>query len=884
MSLLCCWSKSDDAFDDNRNEQDVGDRDGSKGRPSKRAMAVDPLLSALAIAEVIPIPVVNVIVQAAIRLIEMCRAEELSKRIKALSLVMVGGLSEKRAEDISEALRSDIEQLQRDCMKYPGSIVSLPSFSEGHMKLSTNAFQGWRAPWLILSDIVLKELEISIRAQNKKVDATWKNTEDIKAMPHVRFYTRVQTGSQVISKTTFPTSFQCETSSTAKGNALLVPGGMGKTSAGLAIMEHNAVVTRFGESNRLWTPCVKAESVSLLLDTLYDYLRVTRKTGSTLEYILSELEPPSGKLHSQPFRVLLLDNFETPRNLNGQEHIEVEQILRSLMRIPYVTILITMRGNQIPVEGWEKEWISPLDLSASMQIYKETHVGTSEEGLSELLDAVGHLPLAVTLIAKYAETNGATPAELLAAWRLEGTAMLTMGDDDADNMINRSIRLSIDSPRMKRSPDSLKLLSLLALFPAGLAAGMVREWIPPSLNSLKALSVLNGAALAEQREDNVRVIPVIRSYVLHPSHTPITAVREHVRQICCSLLVQHKSGFGDPTFPSDKSFISSQEVNFQSILLDANFHTDFGSSGVAPEILEAPLTLSRHQFNTRRRRELIQRTLNVTERAKNEKYVAKALACYGDICLVLDQYADAIEKLELAHDKFLSLGSTASAGRCTLKIVECKTFKDVSFEENLALTRRVQPEFEKDDIFGQAVSSVEMWSSPEHTETVCTKSKRHPPSPNPNTTKSLHKALLLGIEAAELFAKCDFGEYVAANLSTMSEILKDMRSYDEALGKGLQALETFKSLGSPTYVANGLRRCGEILFEMGDYEAAKDALEKSLVSLEALDDSHHKRYVTAKCEALLDVPKTKLKDGEGLKPVMLGAVGREASPREIVPS
>ncbi|KAG6912480.1 hypothetical protein DXG01_014284, partial [Tephrocybe rancida] len=88
---------------------------------------------------------------------------------------------------------------------------------------------------------------------------------------------------------------------------LLGPGGMGKTSTSLAVTNHPDVEARFAEHLRVWVPCVKAPSTSLLIDTLCTSLGISIKSGNPLSDILSVLKT------SLPI-VLVLDNFETPWN------------------------------------------------------------------------------------------------------------------------------------------------------------------------------------------------------------------------------------------------------------------------------------------------------------------------------------------------------------------------------------------------------------------------------------------------------------------------------------------------------------------------------------------------------------------------------------------
>ncbi|KAG6913714.1 hypothetical protein DXG01_004749 [Tephrocybe rancida] len=98
---------------------------------------------------------------------------------------------------------------------------------------------------------------------------------------------------------------------------LLGPGGMGKTSTALAVMEHADVHAYFTDQ-LVWVPCVKATSLSIFLDTLHTSLGIATKSLNPLNDILSYLKGLSVPI------VLLLDNFETPWNTNDIESLSSE--------------------------------------------------------------------------------------------------------------------------------------------------------------------------------------------------------------------------------------------------------------------------------------------------------------------------------------------------------------------------------------------------------------------------------------------------------------------------------------------------------------------------------------------------------------------------------
>jgi ATP-dependent Clp protease ATP-binding subunit ClpA len=124
---------------------------------------------------------------------------------------------------------------------------------------------------------------------------------------------------------------------------LLGPGGMGKTSVSLAVVELPLIKEQFPGGNCVWVPCIEATSAALLLEILYIQLQVPGDKQVTLEKIISHLNASK-----QP-RLILLDNFETPWNAPGTgTQKQIEDILRQLAELSHIAIFITMRGTNPP--------------------------------------------------------------------------------------------------------------------------------------------------------------------------------------------------------------------------------------------------------------------------------------------------------------------------------------------------------------------------------------------------------------------------------------------------------------------------------------------------------------------------------------------------------
>ncbi|KAJ7595840.1 P-loop containing nucleoside triphosphate hydrolase protein, partial [Mycena floridula] len=374
---------------------------------------------------------------------------------------------------------------------------------------------------------------------------------------------------------------------------ILGPGGMGKTELAKKVINHSKIHRCYASKNLLFVACVQAVSAPLFLDILYTGLDITRDTHNTLNDILNELRS-SGPL------ILLLDNLETPLLADGARE-QVEQILRDIEQIPHVALFVTMRGSSAPCEGfpWTEKRIEPLDPHASHRLFTEICPKARDDSeLAELLDNLGHMPLAVTLMAKLGKATEWKVRELLDSFRTAGPTMLGPNNgSDSHNSVNVSIRLSVDSPLMQRTPDASTLLIIISLLPSGTTSSHLRKYWAQSLSNLpSALQALLYTSLLECRSETYFVLPVIRSYILEPTRIP-KDVAPLMVQGACKFLQDHDSDVGHHSYKEHMLARSALEINLQTILLDTR---DPDS-----DVIEALLTLARHQHHTRPRLETL---------------------------------------------------------------------------------------------------------------------------------------------------------------------------------------------------------------------------------------------------------------------------------------
>ena len=461
---------------------------------------------------------------------------------------------------------------------------------------------------------------------------------------------------------------------------ILGPGGMGKTSVALGVVEQPLVEARFPLGNRVWVPCIEATSAPLLLEILYIQLQIPGDTQVTLEKIISELN-----VSTEP-RLILLDNFETPYNAPGGTQKQVEDILRRLTRLRHVAILVTMRGKYPPCAKaikWQSKDIRPTDEAACLCIYRDIHPNSENDpDVSKLVSVLGHMPFAVTLMANLAKEGQSTAEELLVAWSKSGPDILPTQHEQS---MNRSISLSVDSYIMRQNPQALLLLKILSFLPAGTTKANLRWWVPALDVSMipSAIATLSKAALLveNERQDCVSpvlfVLPVVQSFM--QQHGRIEEeVRNNIQLSCCQYVIHHACRYDDSTFPTNSKMLAAEDTNIQAILYDS--HT-MQHTSLSDKTIEALIAFSWHRCDTKPNLEITNHTVTAAKASAIKRYIALAIWCLGRTYYYLSEFHLAYHHLQEAYRLF----NTLLPGGQELKRLCCKCGIDLVDVARLAL-------------------------------------------------------------------------------------------------------------------------------------------------------------------------------------------------------
>ena len=472
---------------------------------------------------------------------------------------------------------------------------------------------------------------------------------------------------------------------------ILGPGGMGKTSVSLAVVESPLIKERFPGGNCVWVPCIEAMSATLLLEILYTQLQVPGDKQVTLEKIISELDALK-----QP-RLILLDNFETP--WNGETQQQVSDILQKLAMLGHIAILVTMRGTYLPCDAieWQSHTIQPTDEAACRHIFYDINPSSKDDpDVDRLLGALGHMPFAVTLMAILGKRGKSTANQLLETWYTSGTDMLSVTNSPEKSM-NQSISLSVDSEFVKQDPGALPLLAILSLLPAGTTTQNLRWWatsvkiIPSAIATL-----LDAGLLVENKWENssssaLFVVPVVQSFMQQQDRIT-REVRKQVQSSCCEYVLTHACRFDDPSFPKNSKALATEDTNIQSILFGSPTLQYIVPSDIT---MEALIAFSWHRCDTKPNLALANHVVTTAKASGVLRYIASAVWCLGQTYAQLGDHRPSYTHLKEAYRLFNTLPPgevelQRFGGQCGIDLVDTGRMVLQTTHELVSLARNVE--------------------------------------------------------------------------------------------------------------------------------------------------------------------------------------------------
>ncbi|KAJ7741632.1 hypothetical protein B0H16DRAFT_1377958 [Mycena metata] len=640
------------------------------------------------LASVIPVPFLADFVKVAIAVIEACEdatvieesVKGLQKRVHRLALTIIDLVPNGEGTDLQariEDLRRTLNDIVKDLADLKQQSRFLLIFFRDINKERVNscidrvnaALEQFHVAHEIRAEELLDRITSYYSAVSKQLDKIEQTINDINKphaapstvtiqdMPTMRkaFYGRESFIDDITSLLT---------NEAASRVCITGPGGMGKTSLALAVMESAVVDRIFRKEYQFWVPCVEAKSVDLLRRILYTQLRITAESYDTLEPLIRELDA------SKDRRILVLDNFETAW-LSGQDQDKVGDILARLAKLPHITLLVTMTSAFPPTDDieWQHRGLPSLDPAAARTSFKRIYPGVIDgPKLDELLDAIDHIPLAIVLMANVGKHSQASPDYLLEQWRKTGTDMMSRGSSQS---MDRTISMSVNRPVVASNSEASTLLAILSMLPAG-TTGRNLSWWAPSLSShIAAIEVLRTAALVEQEDGDfetsrIFVRPTVQAYMAQQDRIS-EDIREQVHRTCYRYVLKHEQNPDNAKFKDKLVALGSEQTNIQGLLMQVSVRN------ILPRALDALIGFSFYQLHTKPSTVLVSHALEVASEAEDLRHVAAAQHCLGKILHRLDRHEEARQHFEEARSYYKSLRDGPDrllAGICSMSLAD----------------------------------------------------------------------------------------------------------------------------------------------------------------------------------------------------------------------
>ncbi|KAF7373197.1 hypothetical protein MSAN_00528300 [Mycena sanguinolenta] len=681
------------------------DRQGTPSTIQYASETAKEFLKALeSMSDPIPVPFLKTFLTVAVKVLEACQevsaveenVKELQGRVYNLMLVVINSVPMK--EQASVELRERVERLQ--CV-LADILIDLAKIKQqrklllvvfralnkdrvdrcvGRLTEALENFQA-KASQLRVEDLLAKikaehstvipqlnRIEDAVKHFSQPHNAT-AHREDMRLLPPIFLGRDTLVGKIALLLTAQETSRVCITG----------VGGMGKTSVAVAVTESPMIRNFFLKEYIFWVPCITAKSSDLFRRILYTQLRITAETYDSLDPLIAELN------ESQQPRLILLDNFETPW-LSGPDPLEVGHILRRLAALPHIALLVTMTSGITP-EGikWEHVPLSALEPAAARDLFKNTYrdaaggleLAADERQLDNVLESIGHIPLAITLMATCGGHLGASLEDLFVDWRKAGTEMLSAGRLSMDDTITLSMERGVTS-----NPNALRLLAILSMLPAGTTGQNLLDCWAPSIrmSTHAAIEALRTAGVIEQDHgpfvtSRIFVRPTIQSYMAHQDRISAD-VRNQVHDACYDFVLRHKSIPDDHEFKSDLEALTSEETNIQGLLMEIPVDAP------RPNALEALIAFSLYQSWTKPSTVVASHALEVARSVYNDPHVADRDAAarrvaaahqsLGKSLLTLDRHDEARLHFEKAIARFKALPGGADlhlAGEASMELL-----------------------------------------------------------------------------------------------------------------------------------------------------------------------------------------------------------------------
>ncbi|KAF9477257.1 TPR-like protein [Pholiota conissans] len=621
--------------------------------------------------------------------------------------------------------------------------------------------------------------------------------------------------------------------------AILGGGGLGKTTLSRTLVHHPKILERY--QLRYFLSCESILTAEDLLLSFRSMLRIEANTPTSLVI-------PAAR-HTLQFlpTLLCLDNFETPWEPPSNRD-KVEDVLEAIADIPNLSLIITLRGEARPSKVvWSSPLLPPLStlsLDGSKHVLQniaEDHI--VDEDTLKIVQAMEGIPLAVTLVSNLLR-DGESSQSLWRRWSANHTHVLNTGGKGRHSNLERSIEMSIFSPRVQEnSEDSRLMLAVLALLPDGVPADvksldnlqghlnsyphtitdhLQRLWASiirqperqyPRINDIHtAIRTLQAVSLVTVGNPvpRLRMLSPVRLFCQKALAKEITLILAQMTAYYTHLITID-DGIDLDNYDYDLPIIRVEIKNMTAIFQQALASTSSSGQDLT-RLVNAILDLSRWwTFIGYHLRETLEITCSTVQRMrKNSRLYGQCLMALADACSIEGDYSEAQKVFKDAVKCFKSVRDSTeevdALVRLSHALIDGGRLSDAYKVSNTGLELCIR----KKDIVGEAF----IWH---------TFGKLALQQQNWTLGESYTMSALATYENHNLF-----GPQAEAN-EILSCIRRNQGKFDEAEKFALASLEAGKKLKFPTFVALALCELGLVYHNSRNkITKAKPIFEKAL--------------------------------------------------------
>jgi hypothetical protein len=306
--------------------------------------------------------------------------------------------------------------------------------------------------------------------------------------------------------------------------------------------------------------------------------------------------------------------------------------------------------------------LKPLTDEAALQTFIDiTDDSHDIKDINRILLLTDNMPLAVDLLAHLVDYEGC--ASVLTRWQTEKTTLLSEGFDKRSNL-DRSIAISLSSPRITNLPGSRDLLSLLSILPDGISDAELLKYKLPIQNLLGAKAALLRTSLAYlDGKMRLKSLVPIREHVQH-FYLPSSSLTRPLRNYFHSLLDLYEKYPGFQQTAGRVDEINSNLGNLEQVLLlGLDHHLDD-----LPDTIHCALAL-----NSFRRLSGHGRTLLMD-------HIPAALPQAAHPGLEISYLTEVFHSginLAIPNPDVLIKRATSQLHKCDDPVLECKSFKSL---------------------------------------------------------------------------------------------------------------------------------------------------------------------------------------------------------------